>query len=789
MVLKRVGTLVLAGILAALSLQGLEPMDTAAEEEKDAEIPSYIQELMEEKGFTGIDQLSGDSLTDVVFQKADGTKTLYIYDSPIKYEDADGTVRFIDPAAQESRKVDDAGARAYAYENREGGQKTYLPRRIQSGVLSESGGRQLEIFPTGEKNSRVKRETSGEDERLVYADAVEPSVDLAYTYTLSGVQEEIVLEEYTGENTFTFRLDTHGLVPSITAGYTIVLEDPTTGEAACTLSGIELQDASYAKTLHYSDVSFENTYTIQPDPEGEGETPYLLTVTLDEEFLQNPDTVYPLTGNYNFSWITSSADTTVYQYTSYDASASALDYVGNRESSGYGDCIKMANFDANLLKRINPDNIISATYSTQILGAEDAWYIDLVIPKFTWYASQVRYSNMNSPSKYTYSWSVYMNNTTERTQGFPITDIVKQWLRVELKEDIAHLGSRQGIALIARNCPTDSYRALRSAESASIDRPAFSVDFREDDSLESGLYFIRNLCKDGSETPFYLDANNSGTAEGTGTTIYNFHGANNQIWRVQNDPERSGQYTISPYYNSGLYLTAEFADRSPLTLSRTKQVWHIIENADGTYRFVPYGTALWVPEAADGIVKSGTVVQLAEYMAEIYQKWVFEKATIAGGAAAYYQENSENVNCFGYAIDVDRWLSVPQKNHEEDFGGDYPMEIAYDEVVDTLSKQGYACRQVDLNTLIRPGERKIAFRCGHQFVEKHGRWIADSHFMKQITNGWADKMGELPSSNLGNINPGTYSWNFIERNSSTGQLENLYSNFYDSTTIYIAIWK
>ncbi|HIZ84723.1 MAG TPA: RICIN domain-containing protein [Firmicutes bacterium] len=787
MVLKRVGTLVLAGILAALSLQGLEPMDTAAEEEKDAEIPSYIQELMEEKGFTGIDQLSGDSLTDVVFQKADGTKTLYIYDSPIKYEDADGTIRFIDPAAQESRKVDDAGARAYAYENREGGQKTYLPQRIQSGVLSESGGRQLEIFPTGEKNSRVKRETSGEDERLVYADAVEPSVDLAYTYTLSGVQEEIVLEEYTGENTFTFRLDTHGLVPSITAGYTIVLEDPTTGEAACTLSGIELQDASYAETLHYSDVSFENTYTIQPDPEGEGETPYLLTVTLDEEFLQNPDTVYPLTGNYNFSWITSSADTTVYQYTSYDASASALDYVGNRESSGYGDCIKMANFDANLLKRINPDNIISATYSTQILGAEDAWYIDLVIPKFTWYASQVRYSNMNSPSKYTYSWSVYMNNTTERTQGFPITDIVKQWLRVELKEDIAHLGSRQGIALIARNCPTDSYRALRSAESASIDRPAFSVDFREDDSLESGLYFIRNLCKDSSETPFYLDANNSGTAEGTGTTIYNFHGANNQIWRVQNDPERSGQYTISPYYNSGLYLTAEFADRSPLTLSRTKQVWHIIENADGTYRFVPYGTALWVPEAADGIVKSGTVVQLAEYMAEIYQKWVFEKATIAGGAAAYYQENSQNVNCFGYALNLDKWVYAPLCERGEN--NEYLIDYAKQAVLEKIDGQNLHYRVLlGPNQYLRPNEWRIVYRSGKRELD-NGRRAWSSHFMKQLdTSGWAEKQGKAPSENLGMIDISTYSWDLLEMNSE-GELENNCTGFYDSPPIYIAVWQ
>ena len=58
------------------------------------------------------------------------------------------------------------------------------------------------------------------------------------------------LEEYTGENTFTFRLDTHGLVPSASTGHMIGLEDPVTGETVCTLSDIELRDASYAETLH-----------------------------------------------------------------------------------------------------------------------------------------------------------------------------------------------------------------------------------------------------------------------------------------------------------------------------------------------------------------------------------------------------------------------------------------------------------------------------------------------------------------------------------------------------------
>lgn len=782
MVLKRVGSLVLAGVLVALPLQGLGSMDTAAEGEEEPEIPSYLQELMEEKGFTGIDPLAGDILTDVVFQKADGAKTLYIYDSPIKYEDADGTVRFIDPEARQSRKVDDAGAQAYAYENREGGQKTYLPKRIQAGVLSESDGRQLEIFPTGEKNSRVKMESAGEDQRVVYADAAGPSVDLAYTYTLSGVQEEIILEKYTGENTFTFRLDTHGLVPSVTTGHMIGLEDPVTGETVCTLSDIELQDASYAETLHYSDVSFENTYTIQPDPDGEGETPYLLTVTLDEAFLQNVNTDFPVSGRYNYAWITKSSDTTVYQSTSYDASASTLDYVGNR--SGYGNCIKMMQIDTSHLLYINPDNVISATYDAQVLGASSAWYIDVVAPNFTWTPSTVYYSQINSASKYTKIWSIYMSNTTEKLQGFTITDTVKEWLWAELGEDTDALGSKQGIAFIARNCPTNSYRAFRSNETASsLDRPTFAIEFYEDASVPAGLYFIRNFACEN-----YLDANNSGTTEGTGTTIYGFHGANNQIWRVRKDPGNDGWYTISPYYDSGLYLTTGNIYGSPLTLSRTEAIWRIIRNRDGTFRLFPYASTWLAAEPANHATASGTKVHMWIYTGSSTQKWVLEAATIAGGAMKYYECSSWNVNCFGYALNKEQWIEAPLCMRGEN--NEYLIESAKEDVLNLIDAQELHYRVLSgPNQYLRPNEWRIVYRAGENKIPSLGFIQRSSHFMKQLdTGGWAEKQGHAPSKNLGMIDISTYSWDWLEMNSD-GELVNKCTGFYDSPPIYIAVWQ
>lgn len=782
MVLKRVGSLVLAGVLVALPLQGLGSMDTAAEGEEEPEIPSYLQELMEEKGFTGIDPLAGDILTDVVFQKADGTKTLYIYDSPIKYEDADGTVRFIDPEARQSRKVDDAGAQAYAYENREGGQKTYLPKRIQAGVLSESDGRQLEIFPTGEKNSRVKMESAGEDQRLVYADAVEPSVDLAYTYTMNGVQEEIILEKYTGENTFTFRLDTHGLVPSASTGHMIGLEDPVTGETVCTLSDIELRDASYAETLHYSDVSFENTYTIQPDPDGEGETPYLLTVTLDEDFLQNPNTAYPLTGRYNYAWITNSSDTTVYQNRNTDNSAATMDYVGNR--STLGNCIKLVQFDTSCLKYINPDNIIHAGYDAQVLGAPSAWYIDVVVPNFIWDPSTVRYSQINSDSKYTKIWSIYMNNTTERLQGFIITDIVKQWLQVELQEDTTSLDSRQGIAFVARNCPTNSYRAFRSNETASsLDRPTFAVEFYEDDSLEEGYYFIRNFACD-----YYLDAGSGGIVPDSYAYIFKFKGDSSQLWYVKE--QLSGVYTLSREGVLDQYLTAEDEYGCPLSISAEMQYWRIVQNADGSYRIMVDLSERQAVESANGSTELNTAVQTWGYGGAPNQKWIFEKATQTGGAKTFREETSTKVNCFGYAMEL--------KESPYLFINNYDIADTFftREVVPYIKSKGWEVRVLrSEDELIRPNEYKVAMRIviGYYFYlesKNQGFLKNDYHFVVKTSTGeWAEKHGEPPPANLTGVTDlDDYTWDFMLYNSD-GTLGYWGKNAYTEPTIYFAVAK
>ena len=174
------------------------------------------------------------------------------------------------------------------------------------------------------------------------------------------------------------------------------------------------------------------------------------------------------------------------------------------------------------------------------------------------------------------------------------------------------------------------------------------------------------------------------------------------------------------------------------------------------------------------------------------QKWAFERATQVGGAGAYRQVNSTEVNCFGYALKVDKWIE-PNYCYQNPTTLEYNLGLYYNRSIEpAILTQGLHVRRLKSgNDYIRPNEYKIVLRCGEQEIPEYSysRKRA-SHFMTQISGGaWAEKIGKLPSENLGYINPSTYSWDYILPNETGTSSKNLYENFYDSSPLYMAIWK
>lgn len=137
--------------------------------------------------------------------------------------------------------------------------------------------------------------------------------------------------------------------------------------------------------------------------------------------------------------------------------------------------------------------------------------------------------------------------------------------------------------------------------------------------------------------------------------------------------------------------------------------------------------------------------------------------TLYGDAPSYVQVDSQNVNCFGYALLQNQWvtMSLTSKVYTN----------VYNEVKFVVESYGYEIREIDsYNSDIYPDERRIAFRYD---IKDLNCW----HFVRQNSDGsWSAK--------LGSGNCGQYS---ITVNPDSDSMWNMYAGLQGKGTHYYAI--
>ena len=137
--------------------------------------------------------------------------------------------------------------------------------------------------------------------------------------------------------------------------------------------------------------------------------------------------------------------------------------------------------------------------------------------------------------------------------------------------------------------------------------------------------------------------------------------------------------------------------------------------------------------------------------------------TLYGDAPNYEEVNSQNVNCFGYALLVNQWVSMNLTSRD--------YEDVYNEIQSIVQMYGYGIREIDsYNTDIYLNERRIAFRYSPLDLNS---W----HFVLQNSDGcWSAK--------LGNGNCGKYP---ITMNPDSESMWDMYSQLQNKNTYYFAL--
>ena len=165
-----------------------------------------------------------------------------------------------------------------------------------------------------------------------------------------------------------------------------------------------------------------------------------------------------------------------------------------------------------------------------------------------------------------------------------------------------------------------------------------------------------------------------------------------------------------------------------------------------------------------------------------------------GAALPYQFVGDTNVNCFGYALNVNQYLDLINQNGIDVFPNsslnitEEDVEVIYVPVVMYVTQSlGKSIRLIDdYNSPIFEDEYRIAFRVGN-LSGTHSDNVNDYHFLRQNSGGtWSGKYYNDHSRNIPNLyNPNRYEWN--KPLSSNPQINWEMVNFYDSKIYYFAV--
>lgn len=301
--------------------------DLSLDELKTAELASsdtpeiVSEEDIKEKGHVNRLWEQEDDLNSIVFQNRDGTKTMYYYNYPVKYKDESGKIK------DKSNKISQTADGDYT--NAQNDINTYFPKKLNKnkGVELKFGEYNVELSPEINGNSGASRQTGhnknfDQTEYVQYPDVFDKGIALRYTPTFEGYKEDIILNEYTEINEFTFRLRTDGL-SMVSNNGSYFLSDPITGEIMAEIGELYVYDSKPYEVpeVNLNDVvinpkdetqlnevleSVSEEKTEQENTEAKTyahryavetvkqDSEYLITIVVDKEYLRDSERVWPV---------------------------------------------------------------------------------------------------------------------------------------------------------------------------------------------------------------------------------------------------------------------------------------------------------------------------------------------------------------------------------------------------------------------------------------------------------------------------------------------------------------
>lgn len=400
-----------------------------------------------------------EDLYSYVFENADGTRTAYIMGEPVKYLDND---QIKDKRLSFSQKnvsntsLLSGKAELSAYEVTETNSPVSFPADLADGVQLSYGGYTVKLCPETLSKSIFPMKT---DTQIIYRNAFGSSAHLAYTPQLSGLKEDILLETQPQSNTFTFLLDTDGLIPVNTNG-NWRLTDLCTPETCISLGQVVAYDVTGKFSI--------GSITIEPIEK----SIYRLSLIVDAEFLSSPNTAYPVIIDPT---LTVNADSTSIEDALVFSGKPTMNFgTWLYNTVGYYDNNYLVGrtlfrlpglYNSATFNTVSTFEINSAEFTVKEASgtAEQTVHLYPLTSNESWTESGVTWNTVGS---YDSTYNCTAKLSYNRSASFDITDLVTKW------KDGTY-SPRAGFILIGNE---SAYKQIHSGESSS-GRPCVVLNY------------------------------------------------------------------------------------------------------------------------------------------------------------------------------------------------------------------------------------------------------------------------------------------------------------------------
>lgn len=551
----------------------LEQLETAKLLPEDT--PEIVsQESIEENSHVNRLWEQEQDLNTIIFQNRDGTKTAYHYSDPVKYTDKNGKVKDKKNKLSETTNGE--------YTNAENDINAYFPKKIHKnkGVELKFGEYVFEMSPNINGSSGASRQTghdkdSNPTEYVEYPEVFADDISLRYTPTFGGYKEDIILNTNVGINRFEFKLTTNGLslVQASTGNY--YLAEPLTGEYVTALGNVIVYDNTGVESEGYN--HYYEVTTLSQDEQ------YLITVIVDEQYLESKDTAYPVYVDPTLTVMPQGdvEDAVLYSNDS-ETAYSGLIKIGYDAAYGTGRGL----YDFPIL---NFTNDFILMYGNQIKSAELNLYAqiqgsdrdnakNLSLYEFhsDWSPSTVKWNNTNPNN---YSTLVSSKSVTTGWTAFNILPVIEKF-----KSDSDYTMAFKGLLLKANSETYTTWKKFVSSYGTSSRRPYITITYNDSPTacsqvVSGATYYLKNYNGD------YLDVYNGNTLDNTRLLTYAFHGNANQQFKITNIS--GGEYEIAPQHTAGKVLSVNSSGQVVIEedCNLSRQRWYIFYR-NGSYHIV-----------------------------------------------------------------------------------------------------------------------------------------------------------------------------------------------------------